>query len=205
MRYSKRVTVADSAMSFPEHRGSGGNGYLFEVRQSSEILFRDSVARGGRHNFIQNWGFGASGIVWLRVHSLESNMLGSVDFPFFEVPTASEFHHSLAMACLIDASVIDDAWKAENRRKYSSGAGHSVTQSVFWNVTGGGWLTSRQAGWGYVIGTAAGMSVKTSLTASAGKYTEPEDWVEGEGAATVLEPPSLYDDQRARRLAAAAE
>ena len=32
-------------------------------------------------------------------------------------------------------------------------AGHSVTESVFWNSTGGGYLASWQYGWGYVIGT----------------------------------------------------
>lgn len=57
VRYAKRVTVADSSMGWAQHRGGGGNGYLFEVRQSSEILFRDCVAHKGRHNFIQNRRF----------------------------------------------------------------------------------------------------------------------------------------------------
>jgi hypothetical protein len=35
---------------------------------------------------------------------------------------------------------------------------------------------------------------------SSGHATEPEDQVEGEGAATTLEPQSLYEDQLARRL-----
>ena len=80
VRRSMRVTVADSRMEFAQNRGGGGNGYLFEVRQSSEILFRDCVARAGRHNFIQNWGFGATGIVWLRIDSREGRAFFSEGF-----------------------------------------------------------------------------------------------------------------------------
>ncbi|MFY0537616.1 hypothetical protein [Nannocystis pusilla] len=57
------MTVADSTLELAQHRGDGGNGYLFEVMQSGEVLVRDCVARAGRHNFVQNWGFGATGIV----------------------------------------------------------------------------------------------------------------------------------------------
>ena len=34
---SKRVTIQDGKMSNAQHRGSGDNGYLFEIRASSEI------------------------------------------------------------------------------------------------------------------------------------------------------------------------
>ena len=56
-------------LAHAENIGGGGNGYLFEVRQSMRILFRDCVAKKGRHNFIQNWGFGTTGCVWLQVES----------------------------------------------------------------------------------------------------------------------------------------
>jgi hypothetical protein len=61
VQQSKRVTVSDSRFEAPQNRGGGGNGYLFEVSRSSEILTRDSSGRAGRHNFIQNWDFGTSG------------------------------------------------------------------------------------------------------------------------------------------------
>ena len=64
---SKRVTVVGARLGLAENRGGNGNGYLFEVQRSSEVLFRDSIGDGGRHNFIQNWGFGTTGCVWLRV------------------------------------------------------------------------------------------------------------------------------------------
>lgn len=200
VRRSMRVTVADSRMEFAQNRGGGGNGYLFEVRQSSEILFRDCVARAGRHNFIQNWGFGATGIVWLRIDSREGRAFFSEGSPLSQ-PGYSEFHHSLATANLIDQSYFDDGWSAVNRGDYSSGAGHSATQNVIWNASGSGDIRSAQFGWGYVIGTAPETSVTTRPLAAARRGTEPRDFVEGEAAGESLVPQSLYEDQLARRLA----
>ena len=63
------MTVADAELAHAQNRGGGGNGYLFELMQSDEILVRDSVGRAGRHNFIQNWDFGTTGCVFLRTLS----------------------------------------------------------------------------------------------------------------------------------------
>lgn len=199
IRQSKRVTLDDVSLELAQNRGEGGNGYLFEIRQSSEVLVRDCVGRAGRHNFVQNWGFGATGIVWLRVHSSEGK---SVFFAPNELATVglSEFHHSLATANLVDDSVFDDGWGAVNRGSYSSGAGHSATQSVVWNANGSGVVRSRQFGHGYVIGTGD-LEIETSLDALDAIGTAPEDWVEGPGMIGTLEPASLYEDQLARRLA----
>jgi hypothetical protein len=198
---SKRVTIADSRMENAEHRGGGGNGYLFEVRQSNEVLFRDLVARSGRHNFIQNWGFGATGIVWLRVDSAGSeswfDKSGSIKLPAY-----SELHHSLATANLIDHSRFDDGWSAVNRGTESSGAGHSGTENVIWNIAGAGVVRSLQLGVGYVVGTAPSLELLTDPAYPlGGAGTEPEDWVEGAGIGAGLQPASLYEDQLARRLA----
>ena len=85
-----------------------------------------------------------------------------------------------------------------------SGAGHSATETVWWNISGGGYLRSLQYGVGYVIGTD-GMDLHTDPTEwdwnDSGEGTEPADHVEGEGYAATLEPRSLYEDQLARRLA----
>jgi len=202
VRDAKRVTVAESTMELAQNRGGGGNGYLFEVMRSSEVLIRDSTGRAGRHNFIQNWDFGTSGCVFLRTTSTEGGLIydeGSTE-PYWV--GASEFHHSLAMANLIDDSLTDDGWGAVNRRSYSSGAGHSATQNVFWNVQGAGTLTSFQYGLGYVVGTGPELVVEVAvsdLNDSAG--TAPEDHTEGLGEAATLQPGSLFDDQLARRLA----
>ena len=114
----------------------------------------------------------------------------------------SEYHHSLATANLVDSSILDDGWAALNRGDWSTGAGHSATECVFWNVTGEGALRSYQYGHGYVIGTSPDLDVRTSLPALMSPGTEPEDWVEGLGEADTLVPSSLYEDQLARRLGA---
>jgi hypothetical protein len=197
---SRRVTVADSALCCAQHNGSGGNGYLVEVMQTNEVLVRDTVAHSGRHNFIQNWDFSTSGTVWLRTTSTG----GRADNGLLTVVGASEFHHSLAMANLIDSSFTDDGWACLNRGAESSGAGHAGTQNVFWNVTGPGLLRSAQYGWGYVIGTSPDLRVVTDPSALelllGGAGTAPADFVEGLGAAATLEPASLYEDQLRRRL-----
>ena len=197
---SKRVTIADCHMQRAQHRGGGGNGYLFDVRRSSEVLVRDCVGEHGRHNFIQNWGFGTSGCVFLRTTSrggkaqlVQGSEIGSIGL--------SEFHHSLAMANLIDDSTADDGWGAVNRGDWSSGAGHTATENVFWRLRGKGQLQSYQFGVGYVIGTGADLQVWTKLSASTAKGTAPEDYREGLGLAQTLEPKSLYQAQLAARLA----
>lgn len=193
---SKRVTVMNSSIGRAQHRGSGGNGYLFEVRQSNEVLFRDCDARDGRHNFIQNWGFGVSGCVWQRV----SSSGGTAENGFgLEARGVSEFHHSLATGNLIEDSVFDDGFAIVNRGQESTGAGHTGTENVFWNVRGTGVVRSMQLGHGFVIGTD-GLAIETrDLFLLGHTGTEPFDWVEGVDAGSTLTPRSLFDDQRARR------
>jgi hypothetical protein len=199
---SRRVTISDVTLENAAHRGDGGNGYLFEISRSNEILTVDATARAGRHNFIQNWDFGTSGCVWLRTTSEDGrSLLG--DWDPIGYASYSEFHHSLAMANLIDQSTTTDGWQGVNRQGESSGAGHSATQNVWWNLTGEGYLRSLQYGDGYIVGTE-GMEVHVDPTEwdwnDSGEGTSPEDWAEGLGAARTLDPPSLYEDQLGRRL-----
>ncbi len=196
---SKRVTVTDVSIELAENRGGAGNGYLFEVRQSSEVLWRDLVGRAGRHNFIQNWGFGVTGCVWLRVHSSEGVAVLSSTVPF-GLTGYSEFHHSLATANLIDSSRFDDGFSIVNRGSESTGAGHTGTENVLWNTRGRGHLRSFQYGRGYVIGTRDVTLEVRTLTPVVGDGTAPADSLEGEGMADTLDPPSLYLDQLRRRL-----
>ena len=198
---AKRVTISDSSLGHAQHRGDGGNGYLFEVSQSSEVLLRDCLGEAGRHNFIQNWGFGATGIVWLRIHSKDGVSVALKDLDL-GLTGLSEFHHSLATANLIDDSVLDDGWGAVNRNTYSSGAGHSATESALWNPRGAGVIRSRQYGHGYVIGPDPNLSLETSLGDPGAAGTAPEDFVERAppDARGPLVPASLYEDQLARRL-----
>lgn len=199
--YSKRVTVTNTTFENAQNRGDGGNGYLFEISRSSEILISDSTARAGRHNFIQNWDFGTSGCVFLRTTSEDGAAVYDADTEWLTWLGNSEFHHSLAMANLIDQSTTTDGWKGANRGTESSGAGHSATEDVFWNLSGSGILTSYQYGLGYVIGTQD-VSVFTTVydvLDSAG--TAPEDYTEGLDEGAELVPQSLYEDQLVQRLA----
>jgi hypothetical protein len=195
---SKRITITDCTMQKPQHRGGGGNGYLFELRTSNEVLVADCVALKGRHNFIQNWDFGATGMVFLCCFSSGSRSLNAQIDPI-GFPAYCDFHHSLAMANLIDSCTLNDGWYAGNRNDWSSGAGHTVTQSVFWNTSGRGQIRSWQFGDGYVIGTR-GVSIHTSMFGASSDGTGPEDYVEGADQGAALEPQSLYEDQLARRL-----
>jgi len=195
----KRLTIDDCYLGFAQNRGGGGNGYLFEVRMSSEILTRDCKGEAGRHNFLQNWGFGLTGCVWLRNHSLDGMRASTMEFPYGAVGY-SEFHHSLATANLVDGCVMDDGWSAKNRGDWSSGAGHSATENALWNTVGTGEVISYQYRHGYLIGTGPGIKARNWLPSPDGVGTEPEDWFEGEGRAATLEPKSLYVDQLARRL-----
>ncbi len=196
---SKRITVDRCRMEKAQNRGSNGNGYLFETSQSNEILIRNCTGYMGRHNFTQNWDFGTSGCVWLRCKTSDGRkVLGWWD-PI-GAPTDSDFHHALSMGNLVDNCTVDDGWSAINRKSWSSGAGHTSTQSVFWNTKGTGKIRSRQYGWGYVIGTTTSVSVATSTWGTGGSGTSPEDFVEGEGLGLTLSPESLYDDQLYRRL-----
>ncbi len=195
---SKRFTVEGCRMEDAQNRGGGGCGYLFEITTSNEVLLRDCAGIAGRHNFVQNWDFGTTGCVFLRCTSDEGRCTYG---PYDPIGKAcySEYHHSLAMACLVDQCTLGDGWYGGNRGDWSSGAGHSVTESVYWNTTGPGVLNSWQYGWGYIIGTK-NLIANTLLVGGSAAGTEPEDWTEGLGGGDLLVPASLYEDQLALRL-----
>ncbi len=195
---AKRITIAGCSMQKPQNRGGGGSGYLYEISRVNEVLIRDCVAIGGRHNFIQNWDFGTSGCVFLRCTSTGGHALTGKNDPI-GYPGFCEYHHSLAMANLVDSCVIEDGWFGGNRNDWSSGAGHSVTQSVFWNTRGGGLVSSWQYGNGYVIGTE-GMIVITAIIGDNARGTGPADYQEGINDGDALLPASLYGAQLARRM-----
>tara|TARA_Y100001954_G_scaffold213108_1_gene241423 strand:- start:11781 stop:13580 length:1800 start_codon:yes stop_codon:yes gene_type:complete len=210
VKQSKNVTVAHSDLMKAQNRGAGGNGYLYEVMQSNEILFRDSRGIAGRHNFIQNWDFGTSGVVFLRTESAEGQTINSATLGV-GTTAYSEFHHALAMANLIDDSFASDGWAAVNRRFYSSGAGTCATQTVFWNLRGdpgesgfgSNALLSFQHGMGYVIGTQH-LDVQVSIPVvditGRSSLSAPEDHSELIDEGENLYPPSLFEDQLTRRI-----
>lgn len=196
---SKRFTIADCILEKAQNRGGSGCGYLYHITTSNEVLIRDCIGRWGRHNFIQNWDFGTTGCVFLRCETANGRIIESVDATLFSLGS-SEYHHSLAMACLVDQCTVQDGWSGVNRGTESTGAGHSVTENVFWNTTGSGVIRSWAYGWGYVIGTQD-VRVYNDMSGFTGSEgTEPADFLEGNGQGAALFPRSLYEDQLARRL-----
>lgn len=206
VRASRRVTLERVRLGEVQNRGSGGNGYLFELRQANEVLTRDCTGSGGRHNFIQNWEFGTSGCVWLDVVSEDGRARDSRT-SLLSQPGLSETHRALAHANLFDRSTFRDGLSLVNRGGWSSQAGHTATQNAVWNCTGAGTgvLRAYQFGHGYVVAPSGFASLSTALDDLGaalfgwGAGTAPEDGVEDPGSRAV-EPSSLYLDQRARRL-----
>jgi len=200
---SKRFTVRDVVMQRAQSREERGNGYLFLVRYSAEVLIEDSIAAHGRHNFITSGDFSTTGCVFRNNRSSGNWCVNDT----FETPCFDEYHNRFAIGNLVENHEALSGWLAGNRRDLSTGAGHVATESVFWRVHGGGELYSFQYGRGYVIGADA--NVQTDLinvlyyyTGHTGVGTSPEDWSEYTGQRTQVHPASLFDDQLARRLRA---
>jgi hypothetical protein len=202
-----RVTVERCRFGRPQYRGGGGNGYLFWVEGDDNLLV-DDTATDGRHNFITAH-IASSGNVFLRARSVTSRY-------------SDDSHRLLAVANLYDGTTLDRAWlQAVNRGATSSGAGFTATHTVFWNtrvvathpltrLAGAGFsagfaIETAQFGWGYAIGTSGpGNGVATRVVTNGYWSTldpgSPTDFVEGVGMGTTLYPPSLYEEQRRRRL-----
>jgi hypothetical protein len=191
LQSSRSITVENCRFRNPEYRGGGGNGYHYFLA-AQDVLITGSSGEYGRHNYTLSTMI-ANGNVIHRSKSVGGTMV-------------ADFHRHLAIACLVDnLTLIKSAYEARNRGTVGPNHGHSTTQTVFWNVNGEEAMPNKdyavwssQYGWGYVIGTQGAMSrVKRNVDPG----TEPEDYVEGEGAGSTLEPPSLYEDQLANRLA----
>jgi hypothetical protein len=188
------VTVDDTEMAFPQYKGAGGNGYLYELQNAQEVLVQNTKARGGRHNFDVK-SMGSSGLVFLKCLARDGVL-------------TSDFHMYLSQAVLFDSMQVDgDQLEAKFRDSGTIKHGQTTTQSVFWNTIGQRYMPGRstivhsqQWGLGYVIGTQGPAS---KVANPGGRGTEPKDWVEGAGQGQLLDPPSLYEDQLRRRLSAA--
>lgn len=217
---SMRVTVDNCVMQKAEHLGSGGNGYLFQIVRSNEILVKNSTAIKGRHNFSINWDFGSSGNVFFNVKSSGGRVCDTLNQ--LKTNTCNDgdmdLHHSLHIANLFDNVEMDDAISILNRQDWSQGAGMTGTQNVIWHTTGTGKINSYNFKMGYVIGSDASTTVNTSPDVNEWGFpgwdkthnsnndfyfsedTAPDDYVELIGEVDKLSPKSLYVDQLKRRL-----
>ncbi|MCI5144050.1 MAG: hypothetical protein D3923_00665, partial [Candidatus Electrothrix sp. AR3] len=205
---SLRGTITHCNLERTQNLGNGGNGYLFPLSRSNEILVKDSIGRYGRYNFIVNWDFGTIGNVFLRVESTGGRICDQLQDQLNDTcfESGSDFHHSLAIANLFDTALINDELNLGNRKEWSVGAGQTGTENVFWNTSGSGNINSYNYGMGYVIGTAPEITVSTDPYLTGWPFdryatgTAPEDFSEHLGFGSQLEPSSLYEDQLTKRL-----
>lgn len=188
---ARSISIINVAMRNTQYKGGGGNGYGFVI-QGGENLVQNAVVANMRHNLAFT-GTAASGNVILKG-------------VFSNGRHYTETHAHFSAANLFDSVKIGGGEKliSEDRGDHGdSYHGLTSSQTVFWNIKGKGQVVSQQYGWGYVIGTAAGVSVSTNGQGS-NALTSPADYIEGRGQGTTLRPQSLYLDQLARRLRTAA-
>ncbi|MCX7045186.1 MAG: glycosyl hydrolase family 28-related protein [Candidatus Sumerlaeota bacterium] len=185
---SRNVTVRNCIVQKPLYEGGGGNGYGYTL-SGSDCLITDSSAIHTRHNFDFK-SIWTSGNVIFRCVTKDGSLV-------------SDFHMHLSPANLLDSMTVDNNHLEAVYRPYGTVIhGHTTVDSVFWNSYGTSrgtnpLVTSRQWGWGYVIGTSGPVNSVTRGTANG---TAPEDFLEGQATGATLWPQSLYLDQLQRRL-----
>ena len=126
---SERVTVDKCVAEDPVSLIHGGRRYNFLADSySSQILFKDCVAKKGRHNFVSNGTTTVSGIVFLNCLSVD---------PY----ASSEGHRHWSMAMLFDNFKDMGILHMKNkivlgiysRGSYGTAHGWSNAHSVIWN------------------------------------------------------------------------
>jgi len=204
---STRVTVTDCDFQRPQYGGGGGNGYMYRIQSSGLCLIRDSAATFSRHGFMFSH-MSTAGSVWLRCTDTTTGRAVGNSGPsgYATSGKGSDHHMHFSHANLVDACTAHDSWFEARYRGASGTTAHALSSahSAFWNTRGLGTIanavvTTEQARYGYVIGTR-GTRTAVSRPGVARDRTDPLDHVEGVGQGDTLEPFSLYEDQRARRL-----
>ncbi|MDQ0900551.1 glycosyl hydrolase family 28-related protein [Paenibacillus sp. V4I7] len=188
---SRTVTVQNTHLQKPQYKGEGGNGYMY-IMQGSDNLVQHATATNGRHNFTFQYLWTSGNVI----HNSTSN------FPRL----ASDFHMHLSMANLFDNMTMNGDFIEAVYRPYGTiEHGWTTTQSVIWNTNGIAYaagqssiVKSKQFGQGYVIGTR-GAANGVTYTVPASDGSAPQDLVEGIGTGLDLVPQSLYLDQKAKR------
>ncbi|HYG22452.1 MAG TPA: DNRLRE domain-containing protein [Verrucomicrobiae bacterium] len=200
-----QVTLTNCHLQRSQYGGGGGNGYMFRLSNSSEILLQDCRATFTRHGFVLSQ-MAATGNVFNRCIDKDTGHQTGLTGSQATSGRNSDHHMHFSHANLIDACTGDSSvWEARYR-PYGSAPLHNLTaaHSVFWNTRGIGSgaahvVQSEQSRYGYVIGTQ-GSRTGVSLGTFGGSKCFPVDHVEGAGTGETLEPYSLYQDQVARRL-----
>jgi hypothetical protein len=181
------VTIKDSRAFEPHSRIEAGQRYNFNVGPfSSQILFTNVTASGGRRDFVSNGTSVASGIVFHKSRSISTL-------------NSSEGHQRWSQALLFDSILFENpqhynVLSLHNRGDFGSSHGWGAVHSTAWNVEAGNqyiFIQKPPGGQNYGIGNRGNVS-------GEGLFTQPEGYIEGTGF--IPFPPSLYDTQLAERL-----
>jgi hypothetical protein len=201
-----RMTLADCVMRRPQYGGGGGNGYMFRIQSSQEILVENCVAEFSRHGFVVSHA-GASGNVFLNCLDKETDRATGDSGPdgYVTGGAGSDHHMHFSHSNLFDSCKAEDSfYTAHHRGSVGGRVPHGLTSAhgVYWNTSGSGsrggaLVRSAQGRYGYIIGTSG---PRSAVSIIGGPGHAPPDHLEGEGLGATLEPPSLYRDQLARRL-----
>jgi len=184
-----RITIEDCEALDPIAIVTGERMYNFNTYHYSQlVLFKNCMARNGRHHYVSNGTSTTSGNVFLHCTSSGIN-------------SVSEGHRQWTSGMLYDNHT-ETNLKREyvlglyNRGDYGTGHGWSAVNSVLWNcdLTSNGsiYLQKPPTGQNYAIGCKA-----KRITHSA-PFIGEVGYVEGQNQAG-LQPASLYLAQLAQR------
>ncbi|KRE46816.1 glycosyl hydrolase family 28-related protein [Paenibacillus sp. Soil724D2] len=188
---SRTVTIQNTHFQKPQYKGEGGNGYLYAI-QGSDNLVQNATATNGRHNFNFRSMWTSGNVIYNSTSNTPR--------------LATDFHMHLSMANLFDNMTLNGDFIEAVYRPYGTiEHGWTTTQSVIWNTNGTAYaagqssiVKSKQFGQGYVIGTR-GAANGVTYTVPGSDGSAPQDLVQGIGTGLDLVPQSLYLDQKAKR------
>lgn len=177
-REAMRITVDGTTAIEPVGIRTGERFYNYNSEKLSQlILFKNCLAKDGRHNFISNGVQSSSGLVWYKCSS--------------DGDSASEGHRRWTQGMLFD-SITEKAGGSIsifNREDAGTSHGWGSAHSVIWNYNGNALAQKPPTAQNYIVSSSA----KRKTRAGA-----PEGAVEIK--AGKLGPVSLYEAQLCERL-----
>ena len=184
---------------------------MIRLNAAAECLVVECEVGYCRHGIVM-WRMQNSGNVVTRCYDHDSGIQLADTERQTTSGRGSDHHGVFSHSNLFDQNSLQRSYfEAAYRGDWGGNPDHGITssQSVFWNTRGMEYhanadyiVHSQQFGRGYVIGTsgaASGVRLGEKRPNSATR-TNPEDFVEGEGAGNYLVPASLYQDQLLKQV-----
>lgn len=216
---SRGVTLDNVRLGFPQYGGGGGNGYLFDLRNSSDNLLHRCTAEFSRHGFSIS-GPGSSGNVFWQCEDRDTGRFTGASGSEFASGSGSDHHMHFSHSNLFDSCTVHNSMLLAVNRPFGSPLlhGETASHSTFWNITGTGdadfpigrdgarplgatAIATGQRGTGLVIGTQGPRHEVHSgdfFQGSPQRKDEPTDRIEGVGKGQSLIPSSIFQEQLRR-------